>query len=377
MHLARRFAIVIAFGLATGGAGCGDDGGGTPDGTPISIDAPPSAAPTASVVFPAADSILAHGNDYPVVVAGAHADGLERIDVVIDGAIVAGGPGAPTLWRSSPTSLEGGAASVQTIAADGSFEFVVPARLTQKVIGLGDADTGGVQADIDVGFYFTPISFNLVGAGAGVRAYAPGDVFRLVLTATTVEWRHNGTPIATGARPTSSAALHVETWLPGAGAAIADARIAIGSQPAQPVTWTAHVNTTDGLAFATTWNSTTHADGDVSIVSRATATGGASGDSAPSVVTVDNTAPTCDLVSPTGGQVSGTISLQGQGADAHLSLIAFFVDGQLHSQHDGQSSATSAWNTTTVGNGAHTVEVRAYDQAGHSVACPVTVNVAN
>jgi hypothetical protein len=360
---------------------CGDDGGGSPpdaageDGPPQVVDGPPGVAPAAQVVFPATGAILPHGDAYPIVIAGSHDDGLDRLDVVIDGVVIAGGPGVPALWRSAMTGAGAGAISEQQIVSSGWFEFVVPARLTQKVIGLGDIDTGAVVGDIDVGFYFTPISFNLVGGGGGIRTYASGDVFRLDLSTTTIEWRHNGVVIATA--PRGTATMHVETWLPGPGAAITSALIAASTGPAEPVSWLSHIDTTAGHAFATTWNTMVRADGDATIVARATASSGTTGDSSPVVVSVDNTAPTCNLVAPLAGTVSGTITLDGEGDDVHLALIAFFVDGGLHSQHDGQSQATSQWNTSAVANGLHVVEVRAYDNANHSIACPVQVTVAN
>lgn len=353
-------------------AACGDDGGTFIDAGTF-VDA--GVAPTASVVFPVAGGIQPHGTAFAVVVGAADDVGVARIDVVIDGAVVAGGPGAPAVWRSAETGSEAGAASVQAITGAGWFEFVVPARFTQKVVGLGDVDTGGVQADIDVGFYFTPISFNGIGAATGVRSYAPGDVFRLVVSDSTVEWQHNGAMIASAARP--AGALHPEAWLPGLGAALTSARIAIGGGADVPVEWTSLDDATAATAFAMTWNTTTHGDVDVAIVARASDVEGAAADSPAVTVAIDNTAPTCAWVSPVGGTVSGTVSLQATAADASLVTMAFFVDGSLHSQHDGQISATSSWNSASVGNGIHTLEVRAYDNAFHNTACPITVTVSN
>jgi hypothetical protein len=356
-------------------AACGDDGPSYTDAAVPAPDAAEPVPPSAWVVFPVAGGTLPHGSDFAVVVGADDDVGVARIDVVIDGAVVAGGPGAPAVWRSAETGAEAGAASTQAITGAGWFEFVIPARLTQKVVGLGDADTGGVQADIDVGFYFTPVGFNGVGAGTGVRSYAPGDVFRLVVTDTTIDWQHNGATIASAARP--AGALHPEAWLPALGAAVTDARIAIGGGADVPVEWTALADATAATAFTTLWNTTTRADGDVAIAARASDDEGAVTDSAPVTIAIDNTAPTCAWVSPTGGTVSGTVSLQATAADASLVTMAFFVDGGLHSQHDGQSSATSPWNSGSVGNGTHTLEVRAYDGAFHSTACPITVTVSN
>jgi hypothetical protein len=366
-----RIACLVLFLAA-----CGDDAPSYIDAAVPGPDAEEPVPPAAEVAFPVAGSgVLPHGTGFPVLVAATDDAGIDRIDVVIDGAVVAGGPGAPTVWRSAMTGSEAGAASTQEITTTGWFEFVVPAAFTQKVVGLGDVDTGGVQADVDVGFYFTPVSFNGVGAGTGVRSYAAGDVFRLVVGDTTIDWQHNGTTIASAARP--AGALHPEAWLPGLGAAVASAEIASGGGAGEPVTWTSLVDATVATAYAAPWNTTTRGDGDVAIVARATDVEGAVADSAPVTVVVDNTAPTCAWVSPTGGTVSGTVSLQATAGDASLVTMAFFVDGSLHSQHDGQTAATSPWNSATVGNGTHTLEVRAYDNAAHSTACPITVTVSN
>lgn len=365
-----RIALSLVFLAA-----CGDDAPSYIDAAVPEPDAVEPVPPTAEVAFPVTSGIQPHGTGFPVLVAADDDVGIERIEVVIDGAVVSGGPGAPAVWRSAMTGSEAGAASTQEIAGTGWFEFVVPAQFTQKVIGLGDVDTGGVLADVDVGFYFTPLTFNGVGGGTGVRSYAAGDVFRLVVGDTTIDWQHNGATIATAARP--AGALHPEAWLPGLGAAVTSARIGMSDSAGEPVAWTALVDATAATAYAAPWNTTTRGDGAVAIAARATDVEGAVAESAPVTVVVDNTAPTCAWVSPTGGTVSGTVSLQATAADASLVTMAFFVDGSLHSQHDGQTAATSPWNSATVGNGTHTLEVRAYDNAFHSTACPITVTVSN
>jgi hypothetical protein len=92
----------------------------------------------------------------------------------------------------------------------------------------------------------------------------------------------------------------------------------------------------------------------------------------------DTTAPTTAITSPANGAtVSGTTTVSANASDnVGVSRVELFVDGSLHSS-DTTSPYSFSWNTTTVANGGHSLQTRAYDAAGNagsSGVVSVTVN---
>jgi len=94
--------------------------------------------------------------------------------------------------------------------------------------------------------------------------------------------------------------------------------------------------------------------------------------------TGDTTAPTTSITSPAAGAtVSGTISVTASASDnVGVTKVEFYLDGALKS-----TSTTSpyswSFNTTTVANGSHTLQSKAYDAAnnvGSSASVSVTVS---
>jgi subtilisin family serine protease len=93
----------------------------------------------------------------------------------------------------------------------------------------------------------------------------------------------------------------------------------------------------------------------------------------------DTTPPTTSITSPTGGAtVSGTINVTANANDGvGVTRVELLVDGSVVGS-DTSSPYSIAWNTTTVGNGNHTLQTRAFDAASNSgTSAPVTVNVQN
>jgi Zn-dependent metalloprotease len=101
----------------------------------------------------------------------------------------------------------------------------------------------------------------------------------------------------------------------------------------------------------------------------ATPTGGGGGDTIP---------PTTSITSPTGGTVSGTITISANAADnVGVTNVEFYVDSGLIGS-DASSPYSVSWNTTTVSNGNHTLFTRAFDAAGNmGQSANVVVNVNN
>jgi len=93
----------------------------------------------------------------------------------------------------------------------------------------------------------------------------------------------------------------------------------------------------------------------------------------------DTTPPTTSISSPSNGAtVSGTVTASASASDnVVVSRVELFVDGSLHST-DTTSPYSFSWNTTTVANGSHSLQTRAYDAAGNVGSSSVVgVTVSN
>ena len=141
-------------------------------------------------------------------------------------------------------------------------------------------------------------------------------------------------------------------------------------------------NGADGWSVA--WNSTTVGDGAHSLTAVATDTASQSSPSGAVALTVDNTAPSVAITSPTGGStVSGTQVVTASASDATsgVAQVAFYVDGTLIGVDTNSADGWSvSWNTTTVANGSHNLTAVATDRGGlttTSAAVATTVQNAN
>ena len=93
----------------------------------------------------------------------------------------------------------------------------------------------------------------------------------------------------------------------------------------------------------------------------------------------DITAPTTQITTPANGAtVSGTVTVTATASDnVGVTSIQIYIDGVLKSS--GSSSPLNySWNTTTVGNGTHTIFSKASDAAGNTgTSTTITVTVSN
>jgi hypothetical protein len=384
--------VWLAMSVVTMLVGCGDDGA-TPDASAGSGGATSSAQsggsageggdadtvpPSAELVFPVAGfAQVPSGSDYPVIASGSDDRAVGRIEVLIDDEVALSGEGAPTLWREAPEAAGGaGAVSEQVVEEGGFVEFTVSGRRTQKVVGLGGPDRGASAEDVEYGFYFTP-SGSFQGA-LGSGQYGFGDVFRIERSGGMLRSYQNGREISAIALD-DDAPLYLDTWLASPGASISQATISTAGEAATAVVWVNHIGTRASLALAFAWDTTTTRDGPHSFAARVVDEAGNAAESSAVVRPVDNTAPLCTLDAPAANAVvSGTVELSGTASDANLFTLAFFADGSLLSQHDGQVVAATNWNTTLVANGAHVLRAQAYDYGSNvSLPCEVTVSVSN
>jgi serine protease AprX len=134
------------------------------------------------------------------------------------------------------------------------------------------------------------------------------------------------------------------------------------------------------------WDTTVETEGAHSIDARATDSGTNSANDGPVLVTVDNIdeAPTVGIVNPTGGTVSGTVTVQVDASDTEDAAgslnVEVAIDGgawQSATYNAGNSLYEWSWDTTLLADGNHSVVAQATDSAPNTVGdgpVPVTVN---
>jgi len=93
---------------------------------------------------------------------------------------------------------------------------------------------------------------------------------------------------------------------------------------------------------------------------------------------VDTTPPAVSIASPTGGNVSGTVTISANASDnVGVTRVDFYVNGSLAGS-DSAAPYQYAWNTASLANGTATLYAKAFDAAGNSAqSASVIVTVAN
>jgi uncharacterized protein (TIGR03118 family) len=137
--------------------------------------------------------------------------------------------------------------------------------------------------------------------------------------------------------------------------------------------------------YAVEWDTTTVANGDVSLTAVAEDTGGNTTTSAATAVTVNNVVtgdtvpPTVTLTAPAAGNVSGTVAVTATADDnVGVTQVEFFA-GATSLGVDTTAPFSVNWDTTTVANGAAALTAVAQDAANNettSAAVNVTVDNA-
>lgn len=97
--------------------------------------------------------------------------------------------------------------------------------------------------------------------------------------------------------------------------------------------------------------------------------------SASVTATVDNTPPVVAISSPTANQnMRGSHTITWSATDANLDRVWLVVDGE---SREVTGTTSLSWDTNTVGDGAHSIEVRAVDKAGNEATTTVSVTTDN
>ncbi len=137
------------------------------------------------------------------------------------------------------------------------------------------------------------------------------------------------------------------------------------------------------------WDTTTLANGGATLYARAFDAAGNAAQSAPVGVTVNNATlpppppadvapPVVTLLSPTGGTVSGKVDITGSATDnVGVTRVDLMIDGALTGTIT-KAPWTFAWNSRSVGDGAHQIQLVAADAAGNqATSTAVSVTVKN
>src|SRR5438445_11251034 len=135
--------------------------------------------------------------------------------------------------------------------------------------------------------------------------------------------------------------------------------------------------------YSVSWNTTSVGNGSHTLTATGRDAAGNRTASSPVTVTVSNadtTPPTVSITAPaSGATVSGSVTVSASASDnVGVAGVQFLVDGTNLSSEDTSSPYSVSWNTTTVGNGSHTLTATARDAAGNrTTSSPVTVTVSN
>ena len=137
--------------------------------------------------------------------------------------------------------------------------------------------------------------------------------------------------------------------------------------------------TLSGGVWRLNWNTTTLADGTCVLTAKARDAATNEGTSAAVNVTIDNTAPTVSITSPTGGYVQGTVQITATASDTNgVKQVEFFVDGtSIGVDTNGADDWSVDWDTSEGLDGEHTLKAVATDTAGNSAEHSITVTVDN
>jgi hypothetical protein len=120
------------------------------------------------------------------------------------------------------------------------------------------------------------------------------------------------------------------------------------------------------------------------LVARARDAAGNVQESAATTITIANpvpdvTAPIVSVSSPAGGStVSGTVTVSANASDnIRVVGVRFQLDGANLGNEDTAAPYAASWNTSTAGNGAHTLTAVARDAAGNTASASVSTTVSN
>ncbi|ATB44312.1 hypothetical protein CYFUS_009799 [Cystobacter fuscus] len=138
------------------------------------------------------------------------------------------------------------------------------------------------------------------------------------------------------------------------------------------------IGSSSSSPYAISWNPSAVADGDHTLTAKAYDAVGLTGTSVGVTVSVDNTAPTASITSPTATYVQGTVQVTATASDNQAIAKVEFYDGATLLGTDTTAPYSVSWNTLGAVGSTHTLTAKAYDGVGLTgTSAGVTVIVDN
>jgi hypothetical protein len=132
--------------------------------------------------------------------------------------------------------------------------------------------------------------------------------------------------------------------------------------------------------YSTNWDTTIETNASHTLQAKAYDAASNIGISDPVVITVDNTAPTIFITSPSeGATVSGNVAVSAAALDnTAVARVDFYRDGSVFLGSDTVAPYDMGWDSLKVSDGQHSLSARAADRAGNTASsASITVLVEN
>lgn len=377
-------------------------GAGTADTTKptVTLDAPASGATISSLT-----QLAATASDDTVVA---------RVEFYADGAPVGADSVAPYAITWNADSLQDGPHTLKARAYDGSGNFQDSAEVKVTVKDLVAPSVtilspsaaavigGSVLVGADAKDNRAVSSVSLYAAGALLAAIATEPYEAVWDTRAVVDGTYTVQASATDAQGNSSTSPSVTVTVDNTAPAVAIDEPASGATVSGPQLVSATASDANGVLqieiwagktllgacgaspCQVSWNTSTGANGDYTLVAKAIDPAGNVGSSAPVTIhALDQTAPTAVLTAPSAGYVRGTITVAATASDPGgavvlVKFLAHRAQGDAVLAEDPVEPYRFDWDTRTIADGTYDLFARALDGAGNSGDSPfVTVTVDN
>jgi len=378
MTTSGTVVATIAAGMATDAAGNGNTASTSTDNS-VTFNVADTTAPSVTINQAAAQADPTSSSPINfTVVFSEPVTGFAGTDVTITGT--AGGTKTVTVSGSGSTYT----AAVSGMTTDGTVVATIAAGLATDAAGNGN--TASTSTDNTVSFTVNPggttrieetsTAVSYVGSWTQGYSGAPGG------------W--SGGTIAFGFAIGQRATLTFDgtrvSWIGYRGSNVGIANVYVDGGPPTVVDGYAAAETVQAVLFT----SPELASGSHTLTIEVTDTRNVA--SSDDLVIVDafdvtsppagpdTTPPSVSITSPgSGATVAGTVAVTASASDnVGVAGVQFFLDGGPLGAEDTTAPYSTAWDTTTVVDGSHTLTAMARDAAGNTkTSTPVTVTVSN
>jgi subtilisin family serine protease len=366
-------------------------------------------SPTTTITAPA-DSAAVKGT---ITVSATASDniGVTQVELYRDGTLVDTDTAAPYSFSWSTTEVGDGNHTLQTKAYDAANNFGTSSTITVTVDNTAPAvavtapadnatvnGTVAVTANASDTIGVVGVQFKLDGNNLGSEdTTSPYSLDWDTLTAS--NGNHTLTAVARDAAGNTTTAFTITVTVSNDTTAPTTAITAPSNNASIKGTVTVSANATDNIGvvgvqfkldgsnlssedtsspYSISWDTTTASNGSHTLTAVARDAAGNTTTSGSITVNVDNTVPTTSVTAPVNNAtVTATITVSATASDnVAVTKVELYRDGALIDTKT-VSPYDFSWNTTTVGEGAHTLQTKAYDAAdniGSSSVVNITVD---